>query len=487
MVERVSSDGDRGDGERAWSRWTREQVAGLERRAEQVTPVVYPTEDVPNEDVHVWDTWLLRDRHGHVATVDGWRVAFSLTAAADLLPGTRHDVATIRYFYSRDGREWHPGGRVFAEGEAFGQRQWAGSALFDDGEVYLYYTAAGHADADDLQYNQRIAGATGVTVETGGGVAFTGEWDHEILLEPDGEHYETEAQSRAMTYTFRDPWFFEDPSTGETHLLFEANVPAPEREGDDSETTHRREFNGCVGVAVSESGDPLSWELRPPLLDATEVNQELERPHVVVADGRYYLFVCSHVHTFAPGVTGPDGLYGFVADALGGEYRPLNGSGLVATYPPEAPFQAYSWMAFAHEEEVLVQSFLNYHDFAGDSLDAIADLPEAEQRDRFGGTLAPTLRLAVDGDRTRLRGTLDAWRIPTPAEPLPPADDSELPDRDDLDGRIREGGSAGGYAAVSGGPSEPVDDERGGPVDDEGNGPVDDADSGGNGGSHGAI
>jgi levansucrase len=144
-------------------------------------------------------------------------------------------------------------------------------------------------------------------------------------------------------------------------------------------------------------------------------------------------------------------------------------------------------MAFAHEEEVLVQSFLNYHDFAGDSLDAIADLPEAEQRDRFGGTLAPTLRLAVDGDRTRLRGTLDAWRIPTPDEPLPPADDSELPDRDDLDGRIREGGSAGGYAAVSGGPSEPVDDERGGPVDDEGNGPVDDADSGGNGGSHGAI
>jgi len=103
-------------------------------------------------------------------------------------------------------------------------------------------------------------------------------------------------------------------------------------------------------------------------------------------------------------------------------------------------------MAFAHDEEVLVQSFLNYYDFAGDSLDAIADLPEAEQRERFGGTLAPTLRLALDGDSTRLRGTLDAWRIPTPDEPLPPADDRTPPGGDALSGRLREGGSGGGYA-----------------------------------------
>jgi len=284
-------------------------------------------------------------------------------------------MAEIRCFYSADGKRWHDAGPVF-DGGALGQRQWAGSALYDDGEVYLYYTAAGDEAADEMTYTQRIAVAHGGTASADeDGIELSGPWTHETLLTPDGEWYETEAQSRGMTYTFRDPWFFEDSATGETHLLFEANAPAPERPGDDEATAHRREFNGCVGVAVSESGDPLSWELRPPLLDAVEVNQELERPHVVVADGRYYLFVCSHVHTFAPGVTGPDGLYGFVADALDGEYRPLNGSGLVATNPPEAPFQAYSWMAFAHDEEVLVQSFLNYYDFAGDSLDAIADLP----------------------------------------------------------------------------------------------------------------
>lgn len=419
MVERLPSGGAPVGGDRAWSRWRREQAGKVERRPEAVAPVVYPPENVPNDDVHVWDTWLLRGRHGSVVEVDGWRVAFSLTASAELLPGTRHDVATIRYFYSRDGREWHSGGRVFPEGEAFGQRQWAGSTLYDDGTIYQYYTAAGHAEAGELQYDQRIAGATGVAVETDDGVSFAGDWDHEVLLEPDGRHYETEAQSRGMTYTFRDPWFYEDPETGEACLLFEANVPVPEGSDACGGNPDYQVYNGCVGVAVSPSDDPMDWEVRPPLLDGVCVNQELERPHVVYRDDRYYLFVSSHDHTFAPGLEGYDGLYGFVADSLGGPYRPLNDTGLVLTNPASAPFQTYSYMVFPHESELLVQNFFNFYDFAGESVDVIGHLPESEQRRRFGGTLGPTVRLALDGDRTRVLGTLDHWHIPTANESLP--------------------------------------------------------------------
>jgi levansucrase len=222
-----------------------------------------------------------------------------------------------------------------------------------------------------------------------------------------------------MIYTFRDPWFFEDPATGETYLLFEANTPvSPESDVCNGDAA-QQEFNGSVGVARSPSGDPLDWTLDSPLLDAVCVNQELERPHVVVADGRYYLFVSTHAHTFAPGLTGYDGLYGFVADSFRGEYRPLNDAGLLVTNPATAPFQAYSWLAFAHRDEVLVQSFCNYREFAGESLDGIAAFSEAEQHRRFGGTLAPTLRLAVRGDRTCIRGTLAHWRIPTEPESLP--------------------------------------------------------------------
>ncbi len=402
-----------------WSQWTRDQAARIRRTPETVTPVIEPPEVDPASDVHVWDTWLLRDRHGQVATVDGWRVLFSLTAPADLLPGKRHDVAEIRYFYSRDGREWHNGGVVFEEG-ALGQRQWAGSAVYLDGDLYLYYTAAGDGDAEELTYSQRIAVAHGGTVETSTeGVHIAGPFRHEVLLEPDGEFYEREDQSRGMIYTFRDPWFFIDPATGETTLLFEANVPVPEGSDACGGDPHQQEFNGCVGHAVSPEGDPLAWDLRPPILDSVCVNQELERPHVVVAGGRYYLFVSSHMHTFAPGLEGYDALYGFVADSLRGAYRPLNGSGLVVTNPANAPFQAYSWMAFPHRDEVLVQSFFNYYDFAGQSLDEIADLPVFEQRRRFGGTLGPTVRLGVAGEETRIRGTLAHWHIPTAEETLP--------------------------------------------------------------------
>ena len=417
-------------------RWTRAQAARIERSADTVAPVIEPPAADPAADLHVWDTWLLRDRHGEVAEVDGWRVLFSLTASEELLPGKRHDVAEIRYFYSRNGTDWHGGETVFGE-DALGQRQWAGSALYDAGELYLYYTAAGDGAADELNYTQRIAvGHGGRFVGDEEGVRSEGPWAHEILLEPDGEWYETESQSRGMIYTFRDPWFFTDPATGETHLLFEANTPVPPGsdrcDGDGAE----QEFNGSVGVAVSPSGDPLEWELRPPLFDAVCVNQELERPHIVVHEGRYYLFVSSHMHTFAPGLRGYDGLYGFVADSLRGEYEPLNGSGLVVTNPASVPYQAYSWIAFPHREEILVGSFHNYREYASESLDGIADLSETEQRRRFGGTLSPTIRVAVDRDRTRITGTLAHWHVPTPAEGLPEGSEYVPPEGVDIgDGR----------------------------------------------------
>ena len=405
------------------SAWTEAQAGGISRSADTVVPVIRPPETDPAESVHVWDTWLLRDRDGGMATVDGYQVAFSLTATSDLLPGKRHDVAEIRYFYSRDGRRWHDGGPAF-DGGSLGQRQWAGSALYDDGDVYVYYTAAGDSDAPELTYTQRPAVAHGGRlVGTADGLTVDGGWDHEVLFEPDGTWYETGEQSRGMMYTFRDPWFFEDPVTGQAYLLFEANTPVPAGSDACGGDAAAQEFNGSVGVAASPSGDPLEWELRPPLLDAVCVNQELERPHVVPTDGRYYLFVSSHMHTFAPGIDGYDGLYGFVADSFRGEYRPLNGSGLVVTNPATAPFQAYSWMAFPHREEVLVQSFFNYFDFDGESLDEVAELSVSEQRRRFGGTLAPTVRLSVDGDRSQIRGALDHWHLPTADEPLPASDD----------------------------------------------------------------
>ncbi len=415
-----------GDGKRTdheVPQWGRSQAVGIERTDETVAPIVYPPEEDTDPDLHLWDTWLLRERDGSIAEIGGCRVIFALTAPAALLPGKRHDVATIKYFHSTDGRNWTCGGPIFEEGAAFGSRQWAGSALYDDGELYVFYTAAGSRGEDELTYTQRIAvGAGGSIAATDDGVSIPDSFDHEILLEPDGEYYEREDQSRGMIYTFRDPWFFEDPQTGETCLLFEANTPIPDPESEDRFDADRGalDFNGSVGMAVSPLGDPTEWELDAPLLEGAGTNQELERPHVVVKDGSYYLFLSSHEHTFAPGIIGYDALYGFVADSLRGEYTPLNGSGLVATNPASAPFQAYSWLAYRHNEEILVTSFFNYYDLQSLSLDDVAQLPPDEQQRRFGGTLAPTLRLQTAGAETRILGALEHGHLPLPDESLPP-------------------------------------------------------------------
>lgn len=406
---------------RQWSCWSRAQAEQIERCEETVAPPAGMPDDDPAADRHVWDTWPLRTRQGEIAVVDGWQVLIALTAPADVTPAQRHDIAEHRYFISRDGADWIDAGSVFDDG-ALGTRQWAGSAIVADGELYCFYTAAGDTDSAERTYTQRLAVGYGGRIETTDNrVTISGPWSHEILLEPDGEWYETQAQSGEMTYTFRDPWFFVDPETEQMCLLFESNTPA--LAADCGGNTDQQSFNGCVGLAVSPSDDPREWEFRQPIFDSVCVNQEIERPHIVHREDRYYLFVSSHVDTFAPGLAGYDGLYGFVADSLDGDYRPLNESGLVVTNPATAPFQAYSWLAIGHGEELLVSGFLNYPAFSGSALGELAALSGEEQRQRFAGTLTPTLRLAVDGDSTRIRGTLGHWRFPRANETLPPVDE----------------------------------------------------------------
>jgi levansucrase len=90
------------------ARWTPEQARLIELTTDQTTPVI--PEAVREAEpmlpgYYVWDSWPMRNRDGSVAVVDGWQVLVALTAPTTVLPGTRHDIATYRYFISRDGQE----------------------------------------------------------------------------------------------------------------------------------------------------------------------------------------------------------------------------------------------------------------------------------------------------------------------------------------------------------------------------------------------
>jgi levansucrase len=191
---------------------------------------------------------------------------------------------------------------------------------------------------------------------------------------------------------FRDPFRYDDPATGLSHLLFTASLAGAEHP----------DHNGAVGLAVASTADevgPDGWRLLDPLVTADGVTNELERPHVVRRDGAYYLFVSTQQRTFHPDVHGPTGLYGFVAPSLTGPYQPVNGSGLVLRNPPAEPFQAYSWLVL---DDLSVTGFVDAYDLRGRSPEELAADGVDAVRAHFGGTMAPRLRLVVDGPRVGL-------------------------------------------------------------------------------------
>ncbi|TYL37799.1 glycoside hydrolase 68 family protein [Natronococcus pandeyae] len=391
------------------AQWTESDVDQIELTDDNTAPVVDHEPDQISEDRLVWDTWPLRNRDGSMAQFNGWQIIFSLTADPGRpeidTPGDRHNWARISYFYSRDGKSWQEGGLVFEDEDWYGNQQWAGMAIYDEEEdqIYHFYTASEEIDPERFPRiqqeppGQRLALAKGQTVDAGpNGVELVGENDHHIIGEADGEMYETVHQSSGIIFAFRDPWYFQHPETGEDLLLFEGNTPTP---GYD-DPNHPKNFNGNIGAMRATNDDLTEWELLPPVLESVGVNQQLERPHFVFQGGNWYLFTITHEFTYAPGLSGPEALHGWVSDSMYGDYEPLNESSLVVANPTEAPLQAYSWDTMQHGSNAVAQSFLNWQGVESDAeLDQMSD---QELMDAFGGTLAPSLQINLDGDETRI-------------------------------------------------------------------------------------
>ncbi|MDQ3874038.1 MAG: glycoside hydrolase family 68 protein [Actinomycetota bacterium] len=371
--------------------WTRKHLARLVERAATTAPLIHASDVVrilPAYDV--WDLWPVRELDGAVSLTADGELWIALSAPATGAPDARHDVTRLRLLAKRDGR-WTHMGPVFPDGASPGSREWAGSTVHRDGSVTVFYTAAGRRGEERRTFVQRIAQATGRLVIEGTRIELTDWSHHRESVQADGVVYlraEEEYGEPGFIKAFRDPFFFRDPASDRDYLLFTGSLASAETN-----------FNGAIGIA--EAGDDRwsRWSLLPPLLHAHGVNNELERPHVVVREGRYYLLFSTQRRTFHPDVTGPTGLYGFVGPSLLGPYEAINESGLVLQNPPEEPFQAYSWLVL---NDLRVVSFVDFHSLRGRRPGDLAS--EREARSAFGGTIAPVLQLAFDGTRAWIEG-----------------------------------------------------------------------------------
>jgi levansucrase len=393
--------------------WTAEHVRMISRNPGNTIPRVDFDEGVDlMPGYHQWDYWPILNMDGSIAIINGYRVMVVLTAPDTVLSGKRHDIVRHRYAISRDGLEWEDMGMVFNEDEILGSRQWAGSAYYDNGMVYFYYTATGErgelnnlrikTDSPDggegISYEQKLALATAQVANQSETVLFENFSQHEIILEADGEIYQpaTGIDETGTVFAFRDPFVYRDPATNKFYMTFTA------REAGDITT-----YNGAVGIAEAVDNDLSNWRLLPPLV-VTNINSELERPHFILYDNKYYMYFSTHIEKFAPEVrdrvNSPEGVYGFVSDDFLGPYEPLNGSALVAGNPIEDPYATFSWHVL---QDNTVLSNTNYYNIQpGLEVEEFGDLGEEWDRQHFGGTLAPRLVLSVNGTEVSLSSTL---------------------------------------------------------------------------------
>lgn len=390
------------------SRWTRADVLKVCIDDPTTTqPLIDYNFPVMDETLFIWDTMPLRKLDGTIVSVNGWSIIFTLTAERrpDLFKyedgrcditsdwHDRHGRARICFWYSRDGQTWEFGGRVMQEGVSPTSREWAGTPILmnDKGEIELYYSC--------VIPGACMAKICGRVVTTNSDIRMVGFDEVIQLISADGFYYQTEEQNQY--WNFRDPWPFIDPIDGKLYMVFEANV-AGERgthiiTSDDmgdippgyEEVGGARFQCGCIGIAVATDKSGENWQLLPPLVTAVGVNDQTERPHYVFKDGKYYLFTVSHQYTYADGLNGPDGVYGFVSNKLTGPYEPLNGSGLVLGNPSARPYQTYSHYVMPNG---LVTSFID--NIPNPNID------DGKGQYRIGGTEAPTIQVKIEGNRT---------------------------------------------------------------------------------------
>ena len=375
---------------RETSAWTPAAVAAIADRPLPTIPLVTAA-DIKDAlpGFQLWDCWPFETPEGATVVLSGWTPWVIMCAPRDVHPDLRHDIARLRLMLERDG-VWRDCGYLLPDDLNPGSREWAGSTVYDPatGQVTLFYTVTGRREDSGRSFEQRLFQTTGRLEQSDDAIRISGWCPAVESVAADGTHYVIVNQTvgaPGFIKGFRDPFHFRDPADGTDYLLFTA-----------SDAGSAEAFNGVVGLARAAGPGFADWSLLPPLVTANGVNNEMERPVLRVQDGRYYLFWSTQRRTFDPsGPTGPNGLYGMVADRLAGPWKPLNGTGLVAPNPEEEPVQTYSWWVM---DTLEVAGFIDNWGLKGRS---VIEQPELVVS-TFGGVPAPRFRIALDGETAQI-------------------------------------------------------------------------------------
>ena len=258
----------------------------------------------------LWDSWFIKkDNTYHL---------FHLQADQTEDYHDRHtNNVSIGHATSIDLVTWKqlPDALRPSEGDDWDNKDlWSGSVAEKDGQYYLYYT--GKNDQLGQEHIQKICLATSDDLNN------WKRYPNNPILEADPEYY---AMDNFLGPTggfpaWRDPFVFKDPKSEKRYMTISAKTKKGKNYG----------YNACVGLA--ESDDMINWRVLPPIF-TPGVYDDIEVTRMIYHKGFFYLFFTTHAKSYKPEfakkVGAHKGLHCYYSDDLFGEYKPVNGNGVV--------------------------------------------------------------------------------------------------------------------------------------------------------------
>jgi sucrose-6-phosphate hydrolase SacC (GH32 family) len=291
--------------------------------------------------VWLWDCWFAR--------VGSAYHMFQLAAPQSQSSEERHHNATVRHYESRDLLQWQDKGEVLRPGPGWDDVAiWTGSVIFRDDRYLMYYTGR----CKEEFWLQKI----GLAIAENSALTSWKKYDENPVMVADQKLYYASAKlaDTGSPYAFRDPFAFQDPSSGKHYLAFAGHTgPNP--------------YSACIGLA--DASDPLHPVLLPPLC-APGRYAEMECPQVVFMAGWVYLFFSVMKDKYSPEwrkQVSPleGGLHCYVASSLAGPFNPALSGGLILDKGRSEYAHA---VAFQEGSNVTLVGFNNFNrngDFQG--------------------------------------------------------------------------------------------------------------------------
>ncbi|EHN58162.1 GW dipeptide domain-containing protein [Oenococcus kitaharae] len=311
-------------------------------------------------------------------------------------------------------------------------QQWSGSAILNaDNTIQLYYTSVEIAD----NYSHLATAQLGLYADANDNL-YTRVLNDHIIFDGDGQQYMTDQQAYdgkvqatkndqpLMDTALRDPHiiFVANASGGtDRYLAFEGSAPINTQDhlqdlnnlssySSDSQDAVNQQYSllasdsGSIDIAkvansviglIKLNDDNSVDTVMAPMITATLASEELERPSIVFLNGKYYLFTSTRIGRSS--INNSDDannvmMLGFVSDTINGQYRPLNGNGLVVSSSQPSNSRTFNYSYFAikvpNSNRVIITTYMTNRNFAAGANNY--------------ATFGPSFEIAINGDQTSI-------------------------------------------------------------------------------------